>query len=223
MTADQTIDSPKLVKPKKKPRAFSEGNPRANQAHYRACADVSELCGHDSVVVHISVGSNLISGSTLSAGLVLSSNPSSSTVSAISKVALSSVPPMISKELQISKGLGFDDGVTDSVLVCPMVFTILSRSSSHPGHTARRQVRVHEVSGNKSSEEAVMSSASNVNVDQSSLRDGSSFSCSSVVDPRVQIQSSGLCSTSQTELRLIIDSSWASQVEEGELVDVEVA
>ncbi|KAI9198086.1 hypothetical protein LWI28_009807 [Acer negundo] len=130
--------------------------------------------GHDSVVVHTSVGSNLISSSTSSAGLVLSSNPSSSTVSTISEVASSSVPPMISQALQISKDLEFDDGVTDSVLdssssvvdpsisyvssdvrmvhysrtivqgssmfnqVHPMVTTILSRSSSHPGHTARR-------------------------------------------------------------------------------------
>ncbi|KAI9174281.1 hypothetical protein LWI28_014953 [Acer negundo] len=73
-----------------------------------------------------------------------------------------------------------------------MVSTILSRSSSRPGHTSRQQVRVHEVSGNQSSEEAVVSSASNVNVDQSSLLDGS-------------------------------DSSWASQMEKGELVDAEIA
>ena len=83
----------------------------------------------------------------------------------------------------------------------PMVSTILSRSSSRPGHTARRQVRVHEVSGNQSTEEVI----------------------SSVVDPRVQIQSSGPWSESQAELRLIADSSWASQVEEGELADAEVA
>ncbi|KAI9200243.1 hypothetical protein LWI28_004827 [Acer negundo] len=80
--------------------------------------------------------------------------------------------------------------------VRPMVSTILSRSSSRPGHTARRQVKVHEVSGNQSSKEAVVSSALNVNVDQSSLQDGSGFSCSSVVDPKV---------------------------EEGKLVDVEIA
>ena len=174
-------------------------------------------------------------------------------------MASSSVPLMISQALQICKGSGFDDGVTDSVLVSsssivdpslssvssvvglvhdsrtvvqgssvvnqfrPMVSTILSRSSSRPGHTARRQVRVHEVSGNQSTEEAIVSSVPNVNVDQSSLHDGSSFSCSSVVDPRVQIQSSGPWSESQAELRLIADSSWASQVEEGELADAEVA
>ena len=196
-----------------------------------------DVGGQDSVVVHTSVGSHLISGSTSSAGLVLSSDPSSSTFSSILEVASSSVPPMISRALPISKGLGFDDGVTDSVLVssssivdpslsavssavgsvhdsrtvvqgssvvnqfCPMVSTILSRSSSRSGHTALRQVRVHEVSGNQSTEEAI----------------------SSVVDPRVQIQSSGPWSESQAELRLIADSSWASQVEEGELADAEVA
>ena len=78
---------------------------------------------------------------------------------------------------------------------CPMVSTILSRSSSRSGHTALRQVRVHEVSSNQSTEEAI----------------------SSVVDPRVQIQSSGPWSESQA------NSSWASQVEEGELADAEVA
>ncbi|KAI9194183.1 hypothetical protein LWI28_003774 [Acer negundo] len=193
-----------------------------------------DVGGHDSVVVHTSVGSNLISSSTSSAGLVLSSNSSSSSVSAISKVASSSVPPMISQALQISKDSGFDDGVTDSILdYClgffggesgsPYGLYHLSRSSSSPSHTARRQVRVHEVSGNQSSEEAVVSSASNVNVHQSSLRDGSGFSCSSVVDPKVQIQSSGPWSASQAELRLIADSFWASQVEEGELIDAEIA
>ena len=210
-----------------------------------------DVGGQDSVVVHTSVGSNLISGSTSSAGLVLSSDPSSSTVSAISRVVSSSVPPMISQALQVSKGSGLDGGVTDSVLVCsssvvdpsissvssavgvvhdsravvqsssvvnqfrPVVSTILSRSSSRPGLTARRQVRVQE--------EVVVSSTPNVNVDLSSLRDGSGFSCSSVVDPRVQIQSSGPLSESHAELRLIADSSWASQVEEGELADAEVA
>ncbi|KAI9191715.1 hypothetical protein LWI28_012456 [Acer negundo] len=74
--------------------------------------------------------------------------------------------------------------------VRPMVSTILPRSYSGPGHMARQQVRFHEVSGNQSSEKAVVSSASNVNVDQSSLQDGSGFSCSLVVDLRVQIQSS---------------------------------
>ncbi|KAI9198247.1 hypothetical protein LWI28_012411 [Acer negundo] len=187
-----------------------------------------DVGGHDLVVVHTLVGSNLISGSISSAGLVLSSNPSSSTVSAISEMTSSSVPPMISQALQISKDSGFDDGVTNSVLVSsssvvdpsitsvssavgvvhysrtvvqgssvvnqvrPMVSSILSRSSSRPGHTARRQVKIHEVSGNQSFEEAVVSSASNVNVDQSSLRYGS-------------------------------DSSWASQVEEGELINAEIA
>ncbi|KAI9194397.1 hypothetical protein LWI28_005594 [Acer negundo] len=180
-----------------------------------------DVGGHDSVVVHTSVGSNLISGSTSSAGLVLSSNPSSSIVSAISEVASSLVPPMISQALQISKDSGFDDGVTDSILVSsssvvdpsississdvgvvhysrtviqgssvvnrvrPVVSTILFRSSSRSGHTARQQVRVHEVSDNQSSEEAIVSLALNVNVDQSSLRDGFGFSCSSVVDPKV--------------------------------------
>ncbi|KAI9173447.1 hypothetical protein LWI28_001523 [Acer negundo] len=76
-----------------------------------------DVGSHDLVVVHTSVWSNVISGSTLSAGLVLSSNPSSSTVSAILEVVSSSVPPMIPQALQISKDLGFDDGVTDSVLV----------------------------------------------------------------------------------------------------------
>ena len=38
-------------------------------------------------------------------------------MSAISEVVSSSVPPMISQALQISKGLGFDDEVTNSVLV----------------------------------------------------------------------------------------------------------
>ena len=70
-----------------------------------------------------------------------------------------------------------------------MVSTILSRSSSRPGQTARWQVRVHEVSGNQSSEEAVVSSFSNVNVDQSS--DGSGLSCSSVLVPRVLTLNSG--------------------------------
>ena len=68
-----------------------------------------------------------------------------------------------------------------------------------------------------------MSSAPNVIVDQSCLQDGSDFSCSSIVDPRVQIQNSGLLSESQAELRLIADSSWASQMEENELADAEVA
>ncbi|KAI9157287.1 hypothetical protein LWI28_019868 [Acer negundo] len=110
---------------------------------------------------------------------------------------------------------------------------IQENQTALPGYTARRQVRFHEVSGNQSFEEAVVSSASNVNVDQSSLRDGFGFSCSSVVDPRVQVQSSGpwsdsqvelrLIADSQAELRLIADSSWASQVEKGELVNAEVA
>ena len=68
-----------------------------------------------------------------------------------------------------------------------------------------------------------MSSFSNVNVDQSSLRDGYGISCSSVADPRVLIRNSGSLSESQAELRLIADSSWASQMEEGELADAEVA
>ncbi|KAI9201543.1 hypothetical protein LWI28_025095 [Acer negundo] len=76
-----------------------------------------DVGGYESMVVHTSVGSNLISGSTSSDGLVLSSNPSSSTVSAILEVASSSVPPMISQALHISKDSGFDDGVTDSILV----------------------------------------------------------------------------------------------------------
>ncbi|KAI9154139.1 hypothetical protein LWI28_021454 [Acer negundo] len=76
-----------------------------------------------------------------------------------------------------------------------MVSTILSRSSSRPSHTARLQVRVHKISGNKSSKEAVVYLASNVNVDQNSLQDGFGFSCSSVVDPRVQIQISGFWSS----------------------------
>ena len=105
--------------------------------------------------------------------------------------------------------------------VRPMVSTILSRSSSRPGQTARRQVRVHEVSSNQSSEEAVVSSFSNVNVDQSS--DGSGFSCSSVVVPRVLIRTSGPLSESQAELHLIANSSWASQMEEGEFADDEIA
>ena len=105
--------------------------------------------------------------------------------------------------------------------VRPMVSTILSRSSSRPGQTARRQVRVHEVSGNQSSEEAVVSSFSNVNVDQSS--DGSGVSCSSVVVPKVIIRTSGPLSESQAELHLIANSSWASQMEEGEFADDEIA
>ncbi|KAK0586509.1 hypothetical protein LWI29_008193 [Acer saccharum] len=135
---------------------------------------------------------------------------------------------MISRALQNSKGSGFDDGVTDSVLVSsssvvnpsissvssvvgvvhdsrivvqgssvvnqvrPMVSTILSRSYSCLGQTARRQVRVHEVSGNQPSKEAI-------------------------------IQNSSLLSESQDELRLIADSSWASQMEESELANTEVA
>ena len=42
MAADQTAVSPLLVKPKEKPRSFSEGDHRANQAHQCACADISE-------------------------------------------------------------------------------------------------------------------------------------------------------------------------------------
>ncbi|KAI9173452.1 hypothetical protein LWI28_001560 [Acer negundo] len=76
-----------------------------------------DVGGHDLVVILTSLGSNLISGTTSSAGSVLSSNPSSSTISAILEVASSSVPPMISQALQISKDSGFDDGVIDSVLV----------------------------------------------------------------------------------------------------------
>ncbi|KAI9192326.1 hypothetical protein LWI28_021289 [Acer negundo] len=90
--------------------------------HYaRVLVDIDvyspDVGGHDSVVIHTSVGSNLISGSTSSAGLVFSSNSSSSTVLAISEVASSSVPPKIFQALQISKGSGFCEGVTDSVLV----------------------------------------------------------------------------------------------------------
>ena len=105
--------------------------------------------------------------------------------------------------------------------VRPKVSTILSRSSSRLGQTARRQVRVHEVSGNQSSEEEVVSSFSNVNVDQSS--DGSGFSCSSVVVPRVLIRTSGPLSESQAELHLIPNSSWASHMEEVEFADDEIA
>ncbi|KAI9174608.1 hypothetical protein LWI28_020050 [Acer negundo] len=129
-----------------------------------------DVGGHDSVVVHTLVGSNLISSSTSSAGLVLSSNPSSSTVSTISEMASSSVPPMISQAIQISNDSGFDDAVTDSVLV----------------------------------------SSSSVVSSDSSLQDGSGFSCSSVMDSKMQIESSGPWSASQAELRLIVDSSWAS-------------
>ena len=66
-----------------------------------------------------------------------------------------------------------------------------------------------------------MSSFSNVNVDQSS--DGSGVSCSSVVVPKVLIQTSGPLSESQAELHLIAKSSWASQMEEGEFADDEIA
>ena len=68
-----------------------------------------------------------------------------------------------------------------------------------------------------------MSSFLNVNVDQNSLRDGSSLSCSSVVVPRVLIPNSGPLSESQAELHLIANSSWASQMEEGEFADDEIA
>ncbi|KAI9201317.1 hypothetical protein LWI28_021482 [Acer negundo] len=94
-----------------------------------------DVGGHDSVVIHTSVGSNLISGSTSSAGLVLSSNPSSFIVLAISEVASSSVPPMTSWALQISKDSGFDDEVTDSVLVSSssIVDHFISSVSSNVG------------------------------------------------------------------------------------------
>ena len=42
MAADQIVISPLLVKPKEKPRAFSESDHCANQAHHCACADVFE-------------------------------------------------------------------------------------------------------------------------------------------------------------------------------------
>ncbi|KAI9184924.1 hypothetical protein LWI28_002511 [Acer negundo] len=137
-----------------------------------------DVGGHDSVVVHTSVGSNLISSSTSSAGLVLSSNLSSSTVSTILEVASSSVPPMISQALQISKDSGFDDGVVDSVLV--------------------------------SSSSAVDPSISSVSSDVGVVH----YSMTVVQGSMV---------VNQAKLRLIADSSWASQVEEGELVDAEIA
>ena len=53
--------------------------------------------------------------------------------------------------------------------------------------------------------------------------DGSGFSCSSVEVLRVLIRTSGPLSESQAELRLIPNSSWASQMEEGEFTDDEIA
>ncbi|KAI9182456.1 hypothetical protein LWI28_025575 [Acer negundo] len=221
------------------------------QIFLKSSAKMNHVWGFSSV--------HLKPGSTLSAALICYSDPSSSTVSAFLEVASSSVTLLISQVLQISKGLGFDDGVTDSVLVSGslvvdpsissvnsaigvvydsravvqgssvvnqvhlIVFTIFSRSSSRPSHMTRRQVRVHEVSGNQSSKETVASSALNVNMDHNSLRDGSGFSCSSDMDPMVQIQISGQWSKSQVKLRLIVNSSWASQVEEAELAGAEVA
>ncbi|KAI9198847.1 hypothetical protein LWI28_023034 [Acer negundo] len=133
-----------------------------------------DVDGHDSVVVHTSVGSNLISSSTSFVGLVLSSNPSSSTISTISEVASSSVPPMISQVLQISKDSGFDDGVTDSVLVSnssvvdPSISYVSSDVIFSSESYGYRQVRVHEILGNQSSEECFYRDRSRVRW----LRDG---------------------------------------------------
>ncbi|KAK3185051.1 hypothetical protein Dsin_032337 [Dipteronia sinensis] len=114
-------------------------------------------------------------------------------------------------------------GFSTDTQVSRMVSTILSRSSSHPGHMARRQVRVQEVSGNRSSEEAVVFSTPNVSMDHSSLRDESSFflffgygSWGADLELRFVVRFSA-------RVHLIVDSSWDSQVEEGELADAVVA
>ena len=40
--ADQTVDSPEFLKPREKPRTFSEGDIRSKPSTYGACVNVSE-------------------------------------------------------------------------------------------------------------------------------------------------------------------------------------
>ncbi|KAK3204953.1 hypothetical protein Dsin_018999 [Dipteronia sinensis] len=151
-----------------------------------------DLGGQDSVVVHTSVESNLISGSTSPTVLVSNSSVVDPSIS-----LASSAVGVVHDSRTVVQG----SSVVNQVRL--IVSTILSRSSSCPGHMAHRKVKVQEVSGNQSSEEAVVSSIPNFNKDLIFL----------VL----------LLSEYQAELRLIVDSLWAFEVEEGELADTDVA